>query len=381
MVQQWYVSRLGAQDGPFTSSQLKELARNRNISPDDLIWKEGMTDWVPADHVKDLFAEKEVSTTSSALPNQPVPPTPPASPKPQTPLVPLIPPAPPSRPVPPPPPTSPKPSTPLEPLIPPAPPSRPVPPTPPSQSPMRSETPTNSGADIREAAKGLFAAVSAKTKEFTEKATVAASAKTAELKQKTSDAVDQTKIRTSTAPIEASNSSQVPRTSKPGKPMEVNKPLVIGVCVCLMLFMTAFAFIAMFFMPDTNRIGLPAEFKNSRAYRINWDRELTTIKNGSGSEVHVDDETGYTFCLPDEQKVVTNINGKRHTWDAEVDVNGTRFQYDTGLSVTWQREDSRTITIDGERATMIWVLEVGHVRTVTTRNGRVTSLPAIQNGG
>lgn len=55
MAQQWYVSRSGTQDGPFSSSQLKELAVTKKLKPDDLVWMEGMAEWAQASNVKGLF--------------------------------------------------------------------------------------------------------------------------------------------------------------------------------------------------------------------------------------------------------------------------------------------------------------------------------------
>jgi hypothetical protein len=53
----WYVRR-GTQDkrGPFSAEQLKAAATQGKLLPDDLLWKEGLTDWVPALKVKGLFA-------------------------------------------------------------------------------------------------------------------------------------------------------------------------------------------------------------------------------------------------------------------------------------------------------------------------------------
>jgi hypothetical protein len=68
MTQQWFVSRSGSQEGPFTSSQLKVFVQEQKISPDDLVWKEGMAEWVPASRVKGLFP-----ISPPPPPSQPVP--------------------------------------------------------------------------------------------------------------------------------------------------------------------------------------------------------------------------------------------------------------------------------------------------------------------
>ncbi len=41
--------------GPVTARQLKQLAAERILAPNTLIWKEGLADWVPAERVKGLF--------------------------------------------------------------------------------------------------------------------------------------------------------------------------------------------------------------------------------------------------------------------------------------------------------------------------------------
>ncbi|MCS7305769.1 MAG: protein kinase [Thermoguttaceae bacterium] len=54
---QWYVLRGDQSEGPFTSSELKLLADQRQISPDTLV-KQGMSGpWVPAGTIEGLFVE------------------------------------------------------------------------------------------------------------------------------------------------------------------------------------------------------------------------------------------------------------------------------------------------------------------------------------
>lgn len=63
MSQQWHVSKAGRQHGPFTSAQLKKLADSGQLAPEDLIWKEGLAEWVAASSVKGLFSEAAVPRT------------------------------------------------------------------------------------------------------------------------------------------------------------------------------------------------------------------------------------------------------------------------------------------------------------------------------
>jgi hypothetical protein len=57
MASQWFVIREGQKHGPFNSSQLKALAASGNLGAVDLVWKEGLQDWVPASRLSGLFPE------------------------------------------------------------------------------------------------------------------------------------------------------------------------------------------------------------------------------------------------------------------------------------------------------------------------------------
>jgi hypothetical protein len=53
----WMYARDGVQHGPFTSKDLEALANRGELLPTDLIWKEGMKDWVRADKSSVVFPE------------------------------------------------------------------------------------------------------------------------------------------------------------------------------------------------------------------------------------------------------------------------------------------------------------------------------------
>ena len=57
---QWYYSKNGQQHGPVSSKQLKDLAASGELQPTNLVWKEGMKQWVAAGSVKGLFVTPEV---------------------------------------------------------------------------------------------------------------------------------------------------------------------------------------------------------------------------------------------------------------------------------------------------------------------------------
>ncbi len=48
MAGEWLYSREGTDYGPVSSSELMELAKNGQLLPTDLLWKEGMAEWKPA---------------------------------------------------------------------------------------------------------------------------------------------------------------------------------------------------------------------------------------------------------------------------------------------------------------------------------------------
>ncbi len=51
----WYFADGDAERGPVTEMQVRALIGTNNLTRDDLVWKEGMEDWVPAGEVPGLF--------------------------------------------------------------------------------------------------------------------------------------------------------------------------------------------------------------------------------------------------------------------------------------------------------------------------------------
>ncbi len=62
----WCYERNGHEGGPISAQLLKQLASDGQITPADLIWKEGTDRKVPASHVKGLFTDAMASTESPA---------------------------------------------------------------------------------------------------------------------------------------------------------------------------------------------------------------------------------------------------------------------------------------------------------------------------
>ena len=55
MAQQWYWMQDGQKSGPVSTAELKELARTARLKPTDMIWREGLPNWVQASQAKGLF--------------------------------------------------------------------------------------------------------------------------------------------------------------------------------------------------------------------------------------------------------------------------------------------------------------------------------------
>lgn len=52
---QWFYAKDNQKCGPVDTAELKRLAANGELTPGDLIWKDGLKDWVPASKGKGLF--------------------------------------------------------------------------------------------------------------------------------------------------------------------------------------------------------------------------------------------------------------------------------------------------------------------------------------
>lgn len=57
MPTRWYRIIDGEKDGPFDPSHLKSLADSGELLPVDLVWRDGLEEWMPARKVKGLFAD------------------------------------------------------------------------------------------------------------------------------------------------------------------------------------------------------------------------------------------------------------------------------------------------------------------------------------
>jgi len=64
---EWYYARDNRQVGPVSSAELKRLATFDELRPDDLVWREGMTEWAAARNVRGLFGEEGGEAAAAAV--------------------------------------------------------------------------------------------------------------------------------------------------------------------------------------------------------------------------------------------------------------------------------------------------------------------------
>ena len=78
MADQWYYSHRGQQVGPVSPEQLRQAAAVGQLQRTDLVWKQGMAAWVPAEKLKGLFpptispSADLPSSIPTAIPLQPM---------------------------------------------------------------------------------------------------------------------------------------------------------------------------------------------------------------------------------------------------------------------------------------------------------------------
>jgi hypothetical protein len=67
----WYFAIGDEERGPVTEHQIRALIGTGNLKPDDLVWKEGLDDWVPAGEVPGLFDKEDSPKSGNATPAPP----------------------------------------------------------------------------------------------------------------------------------------------------------------------------------------------------------------------------------------------------------------------------------------------------------------------
>lgn len=71
METRWYFLEKGQQRGPLSSDELANLTASGRLRPSDLVWREGMAQWVAASSVTGLFSTGPAPCTSSGAPVPP----------------------------------------------------------------------------------------------------------------------------------------------------------------------------------------------------------------------------------------------------------------------------------------------------------------------
>lgn len=54
IVMEWYYSKNGTQSGPVAESDLKAMIVDGHVQSNDLVWREGMAEWLPLIQVQEL---------------------------------------------------------------------------------------------------------------------------------------------------------------------------------------------------------------------------------------------------------------------------------------------------------------------------------------
>jgi len=62
---EWYYGKGGQQEGPFDEVTLRQRIAAGQVSPTDLVWREGMAEWLPLSQVAELSSSSSVVAPSS----------------------------------------------------------------------------------------------------------------------------------------------------------------------------------------------------------------------------------------------------------------------------------------------------------------------------
>ena len=67
----WFYAKNGSQQGPVDTEALKAMLARGEVSPSDLIWRDGMNDWTPAGRVAEIATAATASPSLDAAPYTP----------------------------------------------------------------------------------------------------------------------------------------------------------------------------------------------------------------------------------------------------------------------------------------------------------------------
>ncbi|MEX0899812.1 MAG: GYF domain-containing protein [Gammaproteobacteria bacterium] len=78
----WWYAKGDKSFGPHTATEMKALAVGKQLAPTDMVWKEGLTDWLPASSVHGLMPDGAGgASTPPPIPGVGTPPPPPVFPQ------------------------------------------------------------------------------------------------------------------------------------------------------------------------------------------------------------------------------------------------------------------------------------------------------------
>lgn len=69
---EWFYARNNQQLGPVSPAELKQLAERGELRREDLVWRSGMNNWMPAGRVRGLFGDEAPSSGFAEPPSQQV---------------------------------------------------------------------------------------------------------------------------------------------------------------------------------------------------------------------------------------------------------------------------------------------------------------------
>lgn len=74
-MRQWYYTKMGLQQGPVPEDELRQKIRRGEIGESNLLWREGMGDWLPFDKIPELSGGASEVTGGQGVPPLPLPPS------------------------------------------------------------------------------------------------------------------------------------------------------------------------------------------------------------------------------------------------------------------------------------------------------------------
>ena len=66
--ERWFFKHAGQKTGPFAVDRLRELVLSGDLLPSDLVWREGLAEWVPASDAKDLAIREIIALSKDSTP-------------------------------------------------------------------------------------------------------------------------------------------------------------------------------------------------------------------------------------------------------------------------------------------------------------------------